>query len=338
MTEAAPSERGPSEREGDPRRGGGRWTAGIVNHGAYDDLSRCLAALERQSLPPERVRVWDTGVAPERLDALETAHPRVELVRGENHGYAGGANRLVASLRASADFVLVLNPDVEPDATFAERLIESAARDDRIALASGKLLRPGRERIDSAGITMPRHRRPRDRGSEEVDRGQYDARELVDGASGAAMLIRVDAIDDLSIEGELFDESFFAYHEDTDLGWRARRLGWRVIYEPAAVAIHARGWRREGRRRIPDGVRRHSFKNHYLQLVKNETGRGFVVNAPWLIGWEILRLGFVLLRDRAMLSAYRDAWRTLPIAWRRRRLLGERAAGRGAGAEPPPGA
>ena len=308
-----------------------------MNHGAYDDLSRCLTALERQSRPPERVRVWDTGVAPERLDALEATHPRVEFERGENHGYAGGANRLVASLRESADFVLVLNPDVEPDATFAERLIESVARDARIALAGGKLLRPGRERIDSAGITMPRHRRPRDRGSEEVDRGQYDRRELVDGASGAAMLIRVDAVDDLSIEGELFDEYFFAYHEDTDLGWRARRLGWHVVYEPEAVAIHARGWRRDGRRRIPDGIRRHSFKNHYLQLVKNETGRGLFVNAPWLIGWEILRLGFVVLRDRAMWPAYRDAWRTLPVAWRRRRLLVERAAGRRGASGPPSG-
>lgn len=138
------------------------------------------------------------------------------------------------------------------------------------------------------------------------------------------MLIRVDAIEQLALEGELFDEDFFAYHEDTDLCWRARRLGLGVLYEPMAVAVHARGWQRDLRETIPREIRRHSFKNHYLQIVKNESLGGLLANAPWLLAWEVLRLGFVLLRDPAMLGAYRQAWRALPGARRRRRLLDER--------------
>ena len=49
------------------------------------------------------------------------------------------------------------------------------------------------------------------------------------------------------------------------------------------MAVHGRGWRSRRRDEVPVAIRRHSFKNHDLQLVKNETLAGFVVNAPWLI-------------------------------------------------------
>ena len=143
--------------------------------------------------------------------------------------------------------------------------------------------------------------------------------------SGAAMALRTGALGELAIDGEVFDEDFFMYHEDTDLCWRAGVLGWRVRYEPGAVALHRRGWREHERFATPAWIRRHSFKNHYLQLVKNETSMGLVARAPALLAWEILRLGFVVLRDREMISGYAQAWRALPRAWAKRRLLRARA-------------
>ncbi|MCA9503653.1 MAG: glycosyltransferase family 2 protein [Myxococcales bacterium] len=305
------------------------WGAGIVNHGGYDDLARCLESLAVQSRRPACVVVYDTGVSPERLECLRRDWPGVRFESGPNVGYAGGANRVVERLRdeaAPVDFVLLLNPDVLLEPDFAASLIDAMEACPEVVIATGKLLRADGVTIDSAGIVLPRHRRPRDRGSEQPDRGQYEARERVDAASGAAMMLRAGAIDGLTIEGELFDETFFAYHEDTDLCWRARRLGHVILYEPRAVARHARGWQKAARFRIPAAVRRHSFKNHYLQLVKNETLGGLLANGPWIVGWELLRLGFVLLRDREMLPAYREAWRLLPVARRRRRLVQARSA------------
>jgi GT2 family glycosyltransferase len=308
-----------------------RWCAGIVNHGSYDDLECCLAALARQVPAPVAIAVYDTGERPDRFDVLGLAHPDVDFEMGPNRGYAGGANRVVDRLLNSvrpADFVLVLNPDVEVEAGYADQLTAEMVRRPRVAISTGKLLRPDRTTLDSAGIFIPRNRRPRDRGSDQPDLGQFDAPELVDAASGAAMMLRVAALSDLSVEDELFDESFFAYHEDTDLCWRARLFGWQILYEPRAISLHRRGWQRDRRAEIPIATRRHSFKNHYLQLVKNETRVGFVRNLPWLVSWEILRLGFVLLRDRAMIAAYRDAWRALPEAWRRRAVIQARASGK----------
>jgi len=314
----------------DVNAGSASWAAGIVNHGSFEDLERCLASIARQSLAPQDVSVWDTGQDAAAIARLAQRHPAVHFGGGTNEGYAGGANRVVRALRERAgdappDFVLLLNPDVDLDADFAETLVSAVASDPAVALATGKPLRPDRRTLDSAGIVFPRHRRPRDRGSETLDDGRFDRAEDVDAASGAALLIRADAIDRLAIDGELFDESFFAYHEDTDLGWRARRLGYRVRYVPAAVAVHGRGWKRAERDRVPVEIRRHSFKNHYLQLVKNERAVDLLRNAPWLVTWEILRAGFVALRDPALLPAYRDAARLAGTAWRRRGLIRERS-------------
>jgi len=223
------------------------------------------------------------------------------------------------------EYILLLNPDVELDPDFVARLIDAMLARPCVAIATGKLLRPDRRTLDSAGIFFGRHGRPRDRGSEEPDRGRYDRTEGVDAASGAAMMLRVAAIEDLRVENELFDEDFFAYHEDTDLCWRARRFGWSILYEPAAVALHRRGWQRARRSAIPIPIRRHSFKNHYLQIVKNETATGLIRSLPWLVLWEILRLGFVVVRDRPMAGAYLEAARALPAAWRKRRLVQQRA-------------
>jgi GT2 family glycosyltransferase len=305
-----------------------RWCAGIVNHGSFDDLERCLAALTRQALSPSAIAVYDTGQSPDRFESLRSAHRDVIFEMGANRGYAGGANFVVDRLIEAVepvDFILVLNPDVELEPEYAGRLIEGMTNRPSVAIGTGKLLRPDRTTIDSAGITIPRNRRPRDRGSDRLDVGQFDAAELVDAASGAAMMLRVAALDDLIVDGELFDESFFAYHEDTDLCWRARLFGWQILYEPHAIASHRRGWQRDRRTEISISTRRHSFKNHYLQLVKNESAGGFIRNLPWLISWEILRLGFVLLRDRPMRAAYRDAWNALPEARRKRILIQARA-------------
>lgn len=310
-----------------------RYAIGIVNHGSYDDLGACLESVRRQSLAPAAVWVVDTGVDPARLEALAHEWPEVGFERRPNLGWGAGINRILARVAAddaAVSYVLLLNPDVEADPDFAAILLDAIEADREVAIASGKLLRPGRETIDSAGIRMPRNRRPRDRGSDEPDRGQYDAAEHVFAVSGAAMLVRCAALRDLEVAGEIVDEDFFAYHDDTDLCWRANRLGWRVLYEPRACAVHGRRWRRERRMQIEPWVRRHSFKNHYLQIAKNERLVDLLVNLPWLLSWELLRLGFAILRDRPMLPGYAAAIRGLPRALEKRREIRARIERRAA--------
>ncbi len=297
------------------------YAVGVIHYRSYDDLKACLDSIDRQTHLPALTLVVDVDPDEARQQEL-SGHRAVEWEETHNGGYSAAANLAIRILRekTDAEYILLLNPDVRLDATFGERLVAEMQARPRVALGTGKLMRPEGV-IDSAGIELPRHRRPRDRGSEQPDRGQYERIELVFGASGAAMMLRSDALADLAIEGEVFDEDFFLYHEDTDLCWRAQRLGWQVLYVPDARACHNRSWRRDRRFEIASRVRRHSFKNHYLQLVKNERPRDFVRNLPVLAIWEMLRLGFAILRDPSVLPGYLEAGRLLPNAWRKRRLL-----------------
>jgi GT2 family glycosyltransferase len=95
--------------------------------------------------------------------------------------------------------------------------------------------RPGT--IDSAGDALTRGLLPYMRGHGEADGGQYDDERQVFAASGGAALWRMSALTEIG----LFDERFFAYYEDVDLGFRARLAGYECWYAPRAVVFHERG-------------------------------------------------------------------------------------------------
>ena len=291
------------------------YAVGVVNYRAYHDLRRCLESVKAQSKPAKLVLVVDGDPDPPQFEAARSTFPDVMWDPRPNHGFGAGANRIVQ--RALSE---------DPEISFV--LIRAMREHSDVALASGKLLRPGGLTIDSAGIVMSRNRRPRDRGSDTLNRGLYDRTERVFAVSGAAIMIRSEAVSDISIDGELFDEDFFAYHEDTDLAWRAALLGWFALYVPQAQARHVRGWRRDKRMSVSPRIRQHSFKNHYLQIIKNERPGDFQLNLPVLLLWELLRLGYAVLRDPGVLPAYVLAFRSAPNAWRKRRRIRDRVIGR----------
>jgi GT2 family glycosyltransferase len=307
------------------------YCVGIVNHHSYADLAACLESVEAQTWPPAAILVMDVDADGEWATPLRAAHPDVIWHCMSNRGYGAAANRLLAEadrICPGAAHMLLLNADIELAREFGEDLLRAMEEDPRAALATGKLLRPGGHVLDSAGIRMGCNRRPRDRGSEDLDVGQFDRAEAVFAASGAALLLRRSALEEISLDGEVFDEDFFLYYEDTDLCWRAKRLGWRVLYEPRARAIHARGWRRDRRREVPVAIRRHSFKNHHLQILKNERSVDLLWRLPVLLGWEVLRFGFVLLREPELLPAYGDSWRLARRTLHKRRILQRRVRAR----------
>lgn len=307
-----------------------RYAVGIIHYRAYDELGSCLASVKRQEIPPRWVRVVDSGGSPRRFAEAASAAPDMEWESIENRGYGYAANRLLerAASDAGCDYLLLLNPDVELDAGFAVAMLRALDADPAAALAGGRLMRPGGQYIDSAGIFLGRNRRPRDRAMEERDSGQYRQPEVIFGASGAALWLRTAAARDLAVAGEIFDEDFFTYHDETDLAWRAALLGWHALYVPDAGASHERGWKPGERFEIPVTIRRHSFKNHALQMIKNDRLGEFLRDLPLILGWELTRLLFVLLRDPAVLPAYLDIFRFLPRALRKRRIVQSRATGR----------
>ncbi|HEB88563.1 MAG TPA: glycosyltransferase family 2 protein [Deltaproteobacteria bacterium] len=303
------------------------YSAGVVYFEGADDLVRCLESIESQTHPPSLVLVVDHSGDPESAVGLRERYDQVEWIVARNGGYAAGANRVISrtrELRPDVGFVLILNPDVELERDFCRILIEEVSGRPEVALASGRLLRPGGALIDSAGIERSRTRRFHDRGSGEPDDGRYRRIETVFAVSGAAMMLRYESLAHLAIEGEVFDEDFFVYHEDTDLAWRARLFGFSCLYVPEAVAVHVRKWRRADRARIGEHVRRHSFKNRYLEMVKNERSRELLRDVPFIVCAEVVRFSFAVLVDRSLLRGYWDALLHLRRAWKKRKIIHSR--------------
>lgn len=318
-----------------PERAGSRVASATVdvvivnwNGGRY--LQRALEAV-RASTIPTRVILVDNASGD---DSLEVARrfPSVEIVALErNLGYAAGAN--AGLTRGRSPFALVMNPDVLLEPDYLEVLRERLLAAPRVGAAQGKLYHmdagafldgapPQRRALDSTGHVVRRNRAVVDRGQGEPDQPRYAREGVVFSATGAALFLRRSMLDSLSDAGRYFDPDFFAYKEDIDLCWRARLGGWEVLYVPAAVAHHVRnmpGGDRSAWRRLPLRARRHSWKNHYLMMIKNDRFRDLLASAPRLLAWEVGRLGFALTRDPGLLPAYLEVLGLLPHALRQRR-------------------
>jgi GT2 family glycosyltransferase len=131
-------------------------------------------------------------------------------------------------------------------------------------------------------------------------------------------------VEDVAVEGEFFDEDFFAYREDADVAWRAQLLGWSCLYVPAAVGWHERRVTPQRFRRLPLLINWHSVKNRFLMRFKNAT-LGTCLRFLLPIAWrDLLIAGYALLADRRLLSALAFVWRNRKATWRKRRLIQQR--------------
>jgi GT2 family glycosyltransferase len=160
-----------------------------------------------------------------------------------------------------------------------------------------------------------------DRGSGEPDVGQYNVPERVFGATGAASLFRREALDDVAIAGEIFDERFHSFREDAELAFRLRERGWEILYEPEAVAEHRRFNLPARRSAMPAAVNYHSLKNRYLLRIYHQTAGNFLRTLLPTLARDVAALGYVLVSERTSLPAYRWLWRHRQELWQRRREI-----------------
>ncbi|HIC90266.1 MAG TPA: glycosyltransferase family 2 protein, partial [Anaerolineae bacterium] len=300
----------------------------LVNYNAGAALADCLADVFAQTAQPDQVVVVDNASHDGSLVAL-SEFPEVRLQRNPvNRGFAQALNQGIQM--TDGEFVLVLNPDVQLSPNFLAEALAAIRADDCIGSVAGKLLQPGTDppRFDSTGLFLDRRRQTCDRGQGRVDRGQYDQPEEVFAATGAAALYRRAMLNDVAVEGEVFDEDFWLYYEDIDLGWRAQLRGWRCRYVPTAIGWHVRSAADRVRRAPPGGInriaQRHALKNRYLMLLKNDTVADLVRDWPWIIGRDLPRLTYLAFRSPWVLAGLADAWRLRQRMWCKRRVIQSR--------------
>jgi GT2 family glycosyltransferase len=207
----------------------------VLNYNGRPHLDVCLPALMAQECDGGlEVVLVDNGSEDGSSEYVRANWPEVNVIEaGKNLGFAAGNNLGISSARGH--YIVLLNNDTRVRPGWLSGLIVAAESDPAIGAVTSKLVFMDRPCvIQNAGSLVLSDGSGGDRGTGEEDKGQYDQREEVFAACGAAVLLNPTMLQDVG----LFDSRFFAYYEDTDLSWRMRLRGWKVVYEPAAVVEH----------------------------------------------------------------------------------------------------
>jgi GT2 family glycosyltransferase len=211
-------------------------SAVVVNWNGVDCIGACLDSLLAQTWPALEIVVVDNGSTDGSRALLRDRYgPRIMLIASPiNLGFAAGNNLGIRA--AKGVYVALLNNDAVARPGWIAALVAAAEADARVGMCASKVLVLGADGvIDSAGLLLSADGIGRGRGRLEPDGEAYAHAEEALIPSACAALYRRAMLDEIG----LFDEDFFAYCEDSDLGLRGRLAGWTCRYVPDAVVHHA---------------------------------------------------------------------------------------------------
>ena len=205
----------------------------VLNWNGIKVLNQCLSSLRTQTYTPFEIIVVDNASTDDSVNFIRERFPDIKLVVNEkNLGFGGGNN--VGILTSRGRYIMMLNNDTRLDSKCIEELKKSIEKDDRYGACASKILLEYEDNlIDAAGIVVCPDGLSIGRGRlEKGDR--YDEEVEVFFASDCACLYRREMLENIG----LYDEDFFAYADETDMGWRAQLAGWKCIYNPKAIVYH----------------------------------------------------------------------------------------------------
>ncbi len=307
-----------------------RFSILILNWNGRDLVADCLASLRLQTFRDFEVIVVDNGSTDGSAEFLAREHPEARLLAmPENIGFCGGNNAAYGV--STGNLIVLLNNDAELDERFLAEMDVAAARDATFGMfAANVRMFDRRDVYDSTGLLVYPDGICRSRGWLEEDVGQYAEADEVLCPNGCAAVYRREMIDEVG----LFDDAYFAYLEDLDLGLRGQLRGWRCRYVPSAVAYHKKS--------MTSGY--HSAFKAYLvernriwNAVRLLPLRLLFVSPLWTIARYAMQgyaaasgrgMSSTFRRDysrgslaRILIKSYASAFARLPEVWRQRREI-----------------
>jgi GT2 family glycosyltransferase len=207
----------------------------IVNWNGKHLLAECLDSLGAQDVNDVEIVLVDNGSDDGSASFVRERYPAVKVLNlPENKGFAGGNNAGIGI--ATGKYIALLNNDTKADpAWLANLLREAEPSPPDVGMWACKILSYDHpDIIDNVGLLLYSDGLGRGKGRLEKDQGQFDLPGEALFPSGCAGLYRKKMLDEIG----LFDEEFFAYADDVDIGLRARLAGWKCLYVPSARVYH----------------------------------------------------------------------------------------------------
>jgi GT2 family glycosyltransferase len=288
----------------------------IVNWNSDTLLTKCLQHLENQTIIPSHIYVIDNASSDDSATNVESFTNITMLKMDSNLGFAAGNN--AALNQCDTEFIALLNPDAFPEPNWLKSLLEAAVAHPETVAFGSRQLRDGSPGVldgigDSYQISGRMFRRRYG--------GQQQARDLVQqeifSPCAAAALYRLQPV----IDSGGFDEDFFCYVEDVDLGFRLRLAGYKSMYVPEAVIRHVGAATSGGPH--SDFAVYHGHRNLVWTYVKNMPSFLFWLLLPLHISLNIGSIIAFAFRGQGavILRSKRDACLGLPKMWRKRKKI-----------------
>ena len=303
----------------------------IVTWNSAKFIADCLESILEQSYRNFEIIVVDNNSEDETVRLVQKFRKkfkRLKIIKNEeNAGFAAGNN--IGLRSAVGEYVLFLNPDTRMDKDFIKRAI-SGFDYETVGAVSGLILRFDGKTIDSAGQSPGKNRRPIERGYGKQIEEKYLKKGYCFSVCGAAALYKMAVIEKIKIEGEFFDEEFFAFYEDLDVGWRMNLFGYRCRYMPDAVVYHHRGGSRSGggfaarhfqiAGRAPQ-IQANIIRNRWYTILKNDSLLNYLLHLPWIAVQEMKTAVYlVIFRRDIIINVYKQFFIKLPSMWKKRKI------------------
>lgn len=201
----------------------------ILNWNGGKYLKECLDSVLKTDYQDLEIIVVDNASTDGSQELVKKCYPQVILIENErNLGFCVGNN--IGIKRATSNIIILLNNDTIVDRSWVKEILK-CAQDPRVGIVGCRLYFPGTKIIQSLGYRMKFLGFWESIGAGQEDKGQFDKVGCVDYVSGAALAVKREVLDKIG----LLDPAFYAYCEDVDLCYRARRAGYKVVTSNAIV-------------------------------------------------------------------------------------------------------
>ena len=301
-----------------PQEAGLKVAVVIINWNGERFLNRCLSALLAQTSKPHEIILVDNASSDASLDVVQRFRSVRLLAQNKNLGFARGNNVAIEAADAESDWIALLNPDAFPDPRWLEALLQAAHDNPAFDIFGSKLLNAADPAVlDGVGDAYHISGLVWRMGHGAAVASSSDQAREVFSPCAAAALYRRSAL--LAVGG--FDEDYFCYVEDVDLGFRLRLAGYRCLYVPTSVVHHVGSGTTGGQH--SDFAVYHGHRNLVWTYVKNMPGFLFWLFLPLHLALNLLTLVVFTWRGQGMvvLRAKYDAIKGLPLMWRKRATI-----------------
>lgn len=290
----------------------------VVTYNGHDVVAECLDSINALRWSKREVIIVDNASSDNTLEQVSKIMPASDVIRlSVNRGYGGGAN--AGARKARGEILLFANQDVSLDEKFLDGIISTMTADNSIGVCGGIVIAWDRSWLVSTGQVFERFTGyGLDYGFGSSDLNLRRKTDDVFSPNGAAFAVKRELF--LEIGG--FAEDLFMYFEETDLAWRARMAGARIVCNSTSLVRHKidRG------RAYAASSRYYIDRNSLLSATRNYGFRNVFLYVPVYLG--VRMAGALILslsgrgdHARSMAMAIRDFLFRFPKTWKKRQMV-----------------